>query len=168
MARRLGEVVLLVSLPLSPTACSPAADGPSAAALMEADRAFAAATATRGAAGWASIFAEDGMMIVPGARIVGRDSIRRYMEPALSDTSFSLDWEPTDADISDGGDLGYTIGRYTRRSGERTAGGTYLTVWRRDGAGAWRVAVDLGVPDPPGSAASDAAAADGPDDRDGG
>jgi uncharacterized protein (TIGR02246 family) len=120
---------------------------------MQADRAFARDTAARGAAGWASWFAEDGAQLVPGREVRGREAIEEFMSTAFADTSYSLEWEPSRASLSDAGDLGFTLGRYVSRrldaqgqAVERT--GTYLSIWRREEGGAWRVVVDTGVPDP--------------------
>ncbi len=126
---------------------------PTPEVLMEADRAFARATAERRAAGWVSFFADDGAQLVPGSEVRGQDAIRELMGPAFADTSFTLSWEPTRADIAASGDVGYTIGRYvSRRTGpdgilvEST--GAYVTMWRRNPEGVWKVVLDSGVPDP--------------------
>jgi ketosteroid isomerase-like protein len=76
-----------------------------------------------------------------------------FMASAFADTSYSLNWEPARAELSASGDLGFTIGRYQSRRMDadgqpivRT--GTYLSIWRREESGAWKVVVDTGVPDP--------------------
>ncbi len=117
---------------------------------MEADRAFARATAQRGAEGWASFFAENGRML-PDAKteVIGRADIRKAMESAFSDPTFSLTWAPDGAEVSSAGDLGYTWGRYTSHrvsaeGEETTSRGRYLTIWRRQADGTWKVELDLG------------------------
>ncbi|MGH7539727.1 MAG: DUF4440 domain-containing protein [Gemmatimonadota bacterium] len=74
------------------------------------------------------------------------------MEPAFAEPGYRLDWEPARAELAASGELGYTIGSYQRThvvEGDTIIGtGTYLTVWRRQPDGAWRVELDLGVPDP--------------------
>ena len=133
----------------------PAADTPppDAGQLMEADRTFASDVATRGVDAWVEAFAEDGAMLQPGAEVRGHGAIREAMAAAFADPGFSLAWDPTHAEISSSGDLGYTIGRYVSTTpgpdGPVTSEGAYTTVWRRDPAGDWKVVLDLGVPDPP-------------------
>lgn len=122
-------------------------------ALMDADRAFARVTGERGADGWASFFAADGVMIVPGREVRGPDQIRELMEQSFGDSTFTISWEPRRAEISAFGDLGYTVGRYeTRRSdaGDApiTRRGTYVTIWKSNKEGTWRVVLDVGAPDP--------------------
>jgi ketosteroid isomerase-like protein len=124
---------------------------PDPAVLMEADRAFAAAVAEGGTEAWVSWFAEDGAQIQAGSgEIRGRDAIRELMA-GLDDPDFSLTWEPRRADIAASGELGWTTGSYVSKgigaSGEpRQAQGRYVTIWRKQPDGAWKVVMDLGNP----------------------
>ena len=132
---RMGLAMGLLTL----AGCAPAPPAVDVAAeaesMMAADRAFNDDTATNGVDGWVPWFAEDGMMVVPGARIQGHEAIREAMTPALSDGR-SLTWDPTRAHLSASADLGYTVGRYESRSpgpdGEEVvAAGTYVTIWKK-------------------------------------
>jgi len=119
--------------------------------IMEADRAFGAATAEAGADGWVSYFAENGIQFRNGGIVSGHASIRELMAPAFADSTFSLTWDPVLAEVSKSGDLGYTVGRYESRrigpSGEPVVvNGSYVTIWRREADGAWKVALDIGNP----------------------
>lgn len=124
--------------------------------LMEADRAFAQATAERGVDGWISYFAEAGTMFRDGEIVRGPDAIHTLMEPAFATEGSGLVWEPSEADIAASGDLGYTMGRFEStfvgpdgQQGTRT--GTYVTIWKKQADGTWKVAVDIGsnnVPQP--------------------
>ncbi len=134
----------------------PAAVG---AELARADSVFAQETARDRAAGWARHFASNGVMVRPGGNIEGRPAILDAMTRAFADTSFVLSWAPTAATASPDGQLGYTVGRYESRR-RNPAGlveretGSYVTIWRRDGDGSWKVALDVGNPDPHPSAGS--------------
>lgn len=122
-------------------------------ALFQADSLFAYETAERGADGWAAHFLADGVMYPSSGRIDGRGQIREFMAPALTPGGPSLEWAPTDAVVGAGGDLGYTLGDWVSRvataeGGDSTvASGHYVTIWRRDSLGVWRVAVDIGNTD---------------------
>jgi ketosteroid isomerase-like protein len=80
------------------------------------------------------------------------------MLAVFADTSFHLTWDPTFAAVSSSGDLGYTVG--TRESSRRVGAeqvvdrGTYLTVWRRQEDGSWKVEADIGNPAPNKAAAT--------------
>lgn len=127
------------------------------AALLDADRAFNRATAERRTDGWVDFFAEDGAMIWPARTFTGKIAIRERMAQLFADTSFALTWEPTGADVGRAGDLGYTVGssesRYRDARGTSvTRTGRYLTVWKKQADGSWKVVVDIGVQDPPPAA----------------
>ena len=60
-----------------------------------------------------------------------------------------LSWQPAFADISGGGDFGYTSGPWqfkkVRADEKPVAYGEYNTVWIKDDAGDWKVFTDMGV-----------------------
>jgi ketosteroid isomerase-like protein len=122
------------------------------AAIRAADLAFAQATREHGAEGWASFFADSGVMVIPGRNVVGRPAIRELMAPELGDTTRTLTWHPTSVEASPGGNLGYSIGRWERtaRSGDSALvrRGSYVTIWRKQGDGTWKVVLDVGNADP--------------------
>lgn len=118
--------------------------------LLDADRAFAADVAKRGIDGWVDAFAPDGVTLPAGAPLtVGRAAIREHMAPAFATPGFRLDWTPQRADAQ--GDLGYTIGLFEAHSRDKNGNdsitrGKYLTVWKRQPDGTWKVAADIGTP----------------------
>lgn len=146
-------IILACGLALS---CQASAPPPTPAAdpseLMSADRAFAKATGDRGVDGWVEYFATDGAMLPAGQPIVrGREAIRELMSPAFDNEGFALHWEPKEADIAASGDLGYTIGLYERTltgpdGTQQATEGKYVTIWKRQEDGTWKVVVDLGTP----------------------
>jgi ketosteroid isomerase-like protein len=131
------------------------ADKAAERALMAADRAFADDTAERGIDGWVDAFADDGVELPEGEPLAeGREAVRAVMVRLLGDPTNKLRWEPDSASISASGDLGYTIG-HAVVSKAGPAGGElvlaklkYVTVWKRQLDGKWRVAVEVGTADP--------------------
>jgi ketosteroid isomerase-like protein len=149
--RRVAVTAAAAALALS--ACSRAPDREAArAAIRAADVAFARATASRGVNGWLEYFADSGMQVVPGRNVVGKAAIRDLMAPSLGDTTRSLTWGPTSAAVSEDGSLGYTVGRWERtaRAKDSTlvSRGSYVTIWRKQADGAWKVVLDVGNADP--------------------
>lgn len=107
--------------------------------LEAADRAFAAETSARGAAGWGAWFAPDGWMW-HGAGKVEHAAIAAAMEPLLS--SGTLAWEPlTSGKI---GALGYTVGTATFTGPKEHWRSSYVTIWKQQADGAWKVLFDTG------------------------
>ncbi|MDH3497248.1 MAG: nuclear transport factor 2 family protein [Gemmatimonadota bacterium] len=138
-------IVLLVS------ACGPPwGPPPDPRELMDADRAFAAETAARGGEGWAAWFAPEARQYLSGGGfLAGRDSIRAVMVPAFADTTRALRWAPDSAVVAASGDIGYTFGRWhsvvRTPAGDSISGrGNYVSIWRRQPDGTWKVVIDIG------------------------
>lgn len=143
-------VLLVVSLTMAACVSTSSSVGN---ALMEADREFARQSAAHGAPAWTAVMAPNA--IKPGPRstwITGPAAIGEQMTAAFSRPGFSLAWEPVRAEISRGGNLGYTWGRWTSMSAGQSRTGTYMTVWEKQPDGAWKVLFDTGDPDPPATA----------------
>ncbi len=157
--RPLLALAATMQLALAAALAAAAPPPPSTADLLAADRAFAAATAARGAAGWGSFFAADGFMVPPSGELPkgGPAGAEAEMRAFLADSKASLGWHPEQAVLALSGDLGYTLGTWERHAtgpdGQvviRT--GRYLTVWRRQADGTWKVAADIGNVAPPSPA----------------
>ena len=121
------------------------------AALLRTDRDFERVTAEGGAAGFASFFAADAV-IMRDQPVVGPKAIEEARQPFFSIPGNRLEWKPTGAESEH--DLGCTLGRYqitrVNEKGEKTVGrGSYVTAWRRQPDKSWKAIFDGGVPDPP-------------------
>jgi len=130
------------------------------AALVEAERAFSRLSQREGVrAAFLAYLAEDAILFRPGP-VPGREFIEARPSPPVE-----LTWWPVYVEVAASGDLGYTTGPYVLREtgpGQRgeAQNGYYVTVWRRQADGAWKVVADLGATTPP-PAGSDAAAGGG-------
>jgi ketosteroid isomerase-like protein len=120
--------------------------------LLDMDRKFDEATFRNGVDAWISYCAEDGMLLPDGSAIVaGREAIRKYLGPRFEAPGFTLRWVPIDAYVS--GDLGYTYGVWkSSRQGDdgkpEVSYGKYVTLWRKQHNGVWRLALDIGNSSP--------------------
>jgi ketosteroid isomerase-like protein len=116
------------------------------AEVMEADRVFAREVAANGLEAWVSAFAQDGAMLpASGPVLVGHEAVREAMASAFQIPGFSLAWEPLGGAVSQSGDLAYTFGNYEHKvDSEVVTRGRYVTVWRRQADGQWRVVADIG------------------------
>lgn len=112
-------------------------------------------TAAQGMKGFASFLADDVATLRPDKPIItGKDAMIALWTPLLSNPNLVIRWKPQKASVSASGDLGYTLGTYEIASGEAQgkhveATGKYVTIWRKQGDGSWKVAFDSGVPDTP-------------------
>jgi len=150
--------IALTGLGMVPAVLGASSGGPDLEAerqaLLAADRDFALETSLRGGDGWADWFAPDGVMYPPTGRVDGQEAIRKMMLPAFTPDGPRLVWEPMEAVVGSGGDLGYTLGRWqqvvTAEDGtkEIAATGNYVSIWKKVPEVGWRVAVDIGNRDP--------------------
>ena len=76
--------------------------------------------------------------------IVGKEA-RQYLQK-INDSSFTLTWEPSSAEISTSADLGYTYGIYTLATKDTIIRGTYVSIWKKQGDGNWKFVLDTGNP----------------------
>lgn len=109
--------------------------------LERADLAFAADTAARHIDGWVAAFAPDGGMLRKGQRIEGAAAITDAMKELLA--SGRLDWKP----IASGklGKVGFTVGKASF-AGADSWKSTYVTIWKQQPDGNWKVWFDTGRP----------------------
>jgi hypothetical protein len=117
-----------------------------APALEEAERAFDADSAARGAAAWVTAFADDGVIWRDTTLHRGSDAIEAVITKTLE--AIDLRWQPTVSRILVPETLGVTAGTWvgTARADGAKATGTYLTLWRKDPTG-WKIILDLGRDD---------------------
>lgn len=108
--------------------------------LEAADRAFAADTAQRGIEGWMAAFEPQGGMMLRGSRIEG-DALRSAMGPLFEQGR--LVWEPVASGRA--GTLGFTVGKSTY-TGAESWRSSYITIWRQQSDGTWKVLFDTGRP----------------------
>ena len=140
----------------SPGGAPPPAARPSQealrASLTQAELDFAAATAARGVDGWVEAFAENGRLLnANGVVVQGKAAIRANMMGPLA--KVKLTWWPTLVEVAPEGDMGFTHGPYEVKVPDAqgklklVSHGAYLTVWRRQPDGAWKVVADFGSED---------------------
>ena len=123
--------------------------------LVEAERAFASLSEAKGVKeSFVANLADDGILFRPRP-VAGK----KWMEERPARPGV-LTWRPSFADVARADDMGYTAGPWEFRPKALTdkpvAFGHFVTVWKRQADGKWKVAVDLGIghPEPPPEIAS--------------
>jgi ketosteroid isomerase-like protein len=115
--------------------------------LRKADQDWAKAVAARNPDQFMGFVGDDAYMCgLDGKWMHGTDTIKADWKRALADPTFKLNWTIDSADISKDGNMGYTRGTFEGSQGGKPFSGGYATVWRKDKAGKWRVAVDIATP----------------------
>jgi len=114
------------------------------AALIEAERSFSRTSEKNGIREAFLTFFADKVIVFRPEPVEGRP-IYEKMDPANPTV---LTWAPEIAEVSASGELGYTSGPYEVRPGrgtEPTGFGHYVSIWKKQANGGWRVLLDIGV-----------------------
>ena len=120
--------------------------------LFDLEARFAKDTKERGGAGFASWFAEDGVALGNGQPpVIGHVAIEKSAN--WTPQTYQLTWTPTDAQMGPSGDMGYTWGHFEGRSKDAAGNpvltsGRYMTIWRKQADGSWKVVLDAGANEP--------------------
>jgi ketosteroid isomerase-like protein len=147
----LRATVILVSAIAFTAGCSDSSPGVAKTDIIAADKAFSAMSVKVGPrAAFLEYFGSEAKMLSVDRQ--GKDGVAEiFMQYPPTAT---LSWEPSYADVSSSGDLGYTWGRYTLfvpsgKKGQQplVQMGTYVTIWKHMAIGGWKVVLDGGHPD---------------------
>jgi hypothetical protein len=144
---------LVAALFATPTPAAEDLSAATAEAVKQADLAFAKRASQ---VGFARAFLEfmdekEGLLYgVEGPPTVGA---RAAFEALGGDAPerMKVEWAPTQAWGSKGGDMGVTVGTYKRTpvvAGPPVRTGRYVTVWRKNAEGEWKGLIDIGENDP--------------------
>ena len=117
---------------------------------MEADKAFVADIKKNGLqAAFLAWFEPEGSQFIDrGSMLTGAANIAAPF--AQSPPGFAIDWTPDGGHASDAGDFATTTGRYTVKMGDQQIdAGRYVTSWKKNAEGAWKVVLDATIADPP-------------------
>lgn len=99
---------------------------------------------TKDAATFVSYFAPDASAYTPGMPVVtGAEAIGKTFAAMSAAPGFALSWTPTKADVSASGDMGSTAGTYEMTMGGVTDKGKYVSVWKKQPDGIWKVTDDI-------------------------
>lgn len=134
---------VLGALALGAAGCSRAVDvEQERTALLEADRQWA--QSTNDLALFMSFWEPDATAYPPGMpALTGVDAIRKTFGEMASSPGFALSWSPARADVAGFGDIGYTTGTYEMAMNGVKDTGKYVTVWKKQPEGTWKVAEDI-------------------------
>ena len=133
-------LVLAGCAPVAPPAVPP---GPDAfAEVVAAERAFAQHSVERGSREAFLTWLADSAVLFRPAPVNGPQAVRA--EPVSPNR---LEWEPAYAGVAGSGELAFSTGPWESRSaaGELRGRGHFLTLWRRQADGRWRVELDHGI-----------------------
>ena len=156
------SVLLLLALGCAPAGEAPAPDvdlGAERASLMQADQAWYEAFSTSDSPPDTLVtqVLDDVYLLAPDAPLArGKEAFRATFAMLEATPGFSLSWSPSAADVGSAGDFGFTIGAYEMKMDGPEGmpiriGGKYMTAWKKQSDGTWKVAADMFNADGPPS-----------------
>ncbi|MGE5563573.1 MAG: YybH family protein [Bacillota bacterium] len=100
-------------------------------------------------------YADDSFFVAPGvAPTEGSTPIRQIFANASTDPAFELHFSADKIDVASSGDLAYSRGKFSEKYTDKKTGkvmsnsGTYLTVYKKQDDGSWKVVEDFAAADP--------------------
>ncbi len=153
-------VLICVAAVFSSTGCKPQEQTPQVdlaaerTALMNTDRAWSESVDDRldvlaktDMEKFLAFFAEEAFFLPADAPIAQGEEAIRAATKLFFGPGVSLSWKSTTAQVSESADLAYTIGTYQLTMNDAkgnpvTTVGKYLTAWRKQADGQWKVVAD--------------------------
>ncbi|HEX7465963.1 MAG TPA: nuclear transport factor 2 family protein, partial [Usitatibacter sp.] len=137
-------LALPLALLLAACANSPSAPPDPGASLAAAETEFAALSVREDMrAAFLANFADDGVYVRDGW-VEAKADLAKRSAPAIV-----LDWKPVFTEVAWSGDLGLSTGPWKITSKAKPDAapsfGQFVSVWRRDPGGPWKVVVDIGI-----------------------
>ncbi len=116
-------------------------------AMVNAEKKFYQTGQEKGTrAAFLAFLADDSIVFRQGP-VKGKESWEKRPE-----TGLDLIWEPTFAAMARSGNLGYTTGpakwRATKKDEKFSGYGQFISIWKKQKDGSWKVAVDCGIENP--------------------
>jgi ketosteroid isomerase-like protein len=130
------------------------------AALRDVDLQWSKAAGAKSVNEFIAFFADDAAVFAPNMpAMTSKEAVQRWMSGLMANPGYALSWQPTKAGVSSGGDLGYTMGTYELTlNGPKgkpvTDHGKYLTLWKKQADGGWKVLADTFNSDLPAEGAA--------------
>jgi ketosteroid isomerase-like protein len=116
--------------------------------LVESEKAFSKTSEAKGIREAFLTYLADGSIVFRPRPVPGRQTY----EQMPSDSLALLTWTPHYVEVAAAGDLGYTTGPYmlkaNRSDAQPSAYGHYVSVWKRQADGSWKVLLDIGTSHP--------------------
>lgn len=122
--------------------------------LLQADREWAAAAASGDLETVFSFWDGAAEIYAPGRPpAIGIEAIRQFVSKRRALPGSMISWSPQIAVVSASNDMGYTRGTYemtlpTPEGKPANVRGTYVSIWRRNDAGAWKCTLEIHSPLP--------------------
>ena len=103
----------------------------------------------------ASYYGPEALLALPGRTVRGSDAVGKALAADLADPAFKLSFTNEQVEVADSGELAWTSGSYeaswthAQTKQVENGQGTYVTVFRKQAEGSWKVVADVATPKAP-------------------
>ena len=104
--------------------------------------------------GLAGHYTDDAHFVVPGATADGSTQIRQVFATASTDPASEVQFASDKIEVSSSGDLAYSRGKFSEKYTDKKTGkvmtdsGTYISVYKKQDDGSWKMVEDVAAVDP--------------------
>jgi ketosteroid isomerase-like protein len=119
-----------------------------AAAIRQADVAWSKVAEAKQMDDYYAYFLEDAVVLASNEPMAtGKEAIQKMVGDLFAMPGFAVKWQATKVEAARSGDLGYSVGTYELSMNDPNGmpmedRGKYVTVWKKQADGSWKVAVD--------------------------
>ena len=115
-----------------------------ASQVRDTERAFARTMVDRDHAAFVSFLSDEAVFMGEGPALRGKQAVAAGWKRLYDAPRAPFSWEPEVVEVLDSGTLALSSGPVKDTQGKRV--GTFNSVWRKDGSGAWKIVFDKGCP----------------------
>ncbi len=112
--------------------------------VRETESAFAATMARRDWEGFRSFISEEAVFFGGRGVLRGREAVAAGWKRFFEGEKAPFSWAPEQVEVLESGGLALSSGPVFDPEGKRS--GTFMSVWRLEGDGKWRIVFDKGCP----------------------
>ena len=107
----------------------------------------------------ASHYTDDAQLMMPGmAPLSGPGKIQPAVDAAVKDPNFSLSFQAEKVEAAQSGEIAYSRGTFSEsytdpKTRQKVSdSGSYLTIWKKQSDGSWKISEDIVTPGAPAAA----------------
>jgi ketosteroid isomerase-like protein len=112
--------------------------------VRETEMAFARTMAARDHAAFVSFVADETVFFGSKSVLRGKAAVAEGWKPLFEAPTAPFSWAPDRVEVLDSGRLALSTGPIRNSEGKDV--GTFMSVWRREGKGRWKIVFDKGCP----------------------
>ena len=127
--------------------------GAATEAVERTEQEMLAAFQAKDATKLASYYTPDAVLATPGRPAAsGGDAVSKALSDDFADPNFKLSFANEKTEVAGSGDIAYTQGSFNvtytnpQTKQAETGSGTYITVFKKQADGSWKVAADVATP----------------------